>query len=312
MERVGHYRQKLVTFLTDGKRWQFFLTKRSRDDPSGLCYEASKIVDDVQQGWNILWTLLQQEVSNLGYSEPKVEGVVLHDPLGRGSSSTVYEGVRDNERVVVKIYGAEKSSAFHAEKRALEKLNHVAGVPNIRYIGTVLDAQKFHSHVEALVSTPVAKDLRTDKCRIGIPVDGRHLKQLVQIVKQAHDQNLLHRDIKPNNCFLGGDTNFILNDWGASRLTSESPNPWQGSVGFSVTPDQQTTNGWDDKACDLVAVVRTAYVLFCKESPPTESWAEAIDYWNKQFRDGSGWKAALGHALNTNYEELGKILLYLK
>ena len=95
-------------------------------------------------------------------------------------------------------------------------------------------------------------------------------------------------------------------------MTSESPNPWQGSVGFSVTPDQQTTNGWDDKACDLVAVVRTAYVLFCKESPPTESSAEAIDYWNKQFRDGSGWKAALGHALNTNYEELGKILLYLK
>lgn len=143
-------------------------------------------------------------------------------------------------------------------------------------------------------------------------MDGRHLKQLVQIVKQAHDLNLLHRDIKPNNCFLVEGANFMLSDWGSSRLTYVSTDQWEGTVGFSVTPNQQKDNAWDDKACDLVAVARTAYVLFCKKSPPTETWGEAIEYWKQQFRDGSGWNEALNCAINSDYEKLWKTLLYLK
>jgi len=311
MERVGHYRQKLVTFLSDGKRWQFFVVKRSKDN-EGLCYEASKIVNNTQSGWNIFWALLQQEVSNLGCREPKVSGVQLKDPLGRGSSATVYEGKCEDESVLIKIFDTNKASSFQAEKKALELLQESSSVPHIKRVARVEDSTKFKIHEEALVLTPVAKVLRTDKCRFGERVDGRHMKELVEIVEQAHDCELLHRDIKPDNCFLADDGSFILSDWGSSRMATDATGVWEGSIGYSVTQEQQKEYRWDDKACDLVAVVRTAYVLFCKESPPVDDAAEAIEYWDKEFRDGSGWKEALTNAIKMNYKELARVLLYLK
>jgi len=282
MEKVGHYRSKLIIFLTDGTRWQFFKATRTSANRGKLTYDASKIVNDVQEGWNILWTLLQQDVSTLGYNEPKVQDVQLRDPLGRGGSCTVYQGIHNGESVVVKIFRKSKSYSFDAEKFALEQLSGTAGVPKIINTARVSEADKFDSHSEALILTPVAEDLRTDKCRFGHPVDGSHMKSLVQVVQYAHKKNLIHRDIKPTNCFFHKDVGFILNDWGSSRLASAKSDVWEGSIGFSVSPKQQQVNKWDDKACDLVAVVRTAFVLFCKESPPVNSHESADGYWGKK------------------------------
>ena len=309
MEKVGYYCQKLLTFLTDGKRWQFFVTQRSRDD-NGFHYKVSKVIDDSQNGWNILWTLLQQDLSTLGYCEPKIEGVVLKDPLRRGSSSSVYEGTWNGERVVIKVFLCTKASSFEAEQRAMKVLKDVDCVPKILHIGTVAEPQRFQLHDKALILTPVAKVLRTDKCRTGEPVDGRDMRMLVETVQKAHKHNILHRDIKPDNYFLHDNT-FILNDWGSSRLTSEAK-LWEGSIGFSVSPEQQRDERWNDKAYDLVAVVRTAFVCFCKESPPVDDHEKAIRYWNTKFRGGSGLHAAIEHAINTDYDELAKTLHYLK
>jgi len=128
--------------------------KRSKGN-KGLCYAASKIVNNTLSGWNIFWALLQQDVSNLGCSEPKVQGVELKEPLGRGSSATVYEGKCGDESVVIKIFDDNKSSSFQKEKQALGLLAKSSSVPHIKRVASVVDSLKFKIHNEALVLTPV-------------------------------------------------------------------------------------------------------------------------------------------------------------
>ncbi|KAL3942630.1 MAG: hypothetical protein SGBAC_003202, partial [Bacillariaceae sp.] len=63
---------------------------------------------------------------------------------------------------------------------------------------------------------------------------------LVQLVKSAHDIQLLHRDIKPDNCFYDDKVGSSLVDWGSSCSVDHHHRSGmrEGSIGLSVGPEE--------------------------------------------------------------------------
>ena len=108
--------------------------------------------------------------------------------------------------------------------------------------------------------------------------------------------------------YLTNDGKILLNDWSASTKLDDAtrePGDWQGTADFSVTSDDQTKNKWSDATCDLVAVIRSAYVLlFNMKSNCLRDGA--------YLRKGTLWQVALTHATNQDYDNLAKLLYNIK
>ena len=315
-EQVGHilgmaqvyltkhafHRHFLIVYLTDGRRWQFFRVQRNGSD---LQYQKAPVLNNAMEGWLYFLKLLTAKWAEIGYLEPQVEDTQLIQVLGRGGSSSVYRGLHDNETVVVKIFKKNHEKSFCAEKFALEQLqkNNVAGVPTIKANVKVKNSGDCEAWSEAILFTPKGETLRTFGLS-GKLIQGSHLKDLVQIVKAAHDLGLLHRDIKPDNMFLFEKTIF-LNDWSSSIKEDDFYNaPWEGSIGYSVTKGEREENRWSGKSCDLIAVVRSSYVLVTRRVLPSENGSN-------QFGPGKVWEKAFEFAIEEDYDQLGNLLFTL-
>ena len=309
MTRIGFNRPFIYVFLSDGLRWQFFRVIR-KGRGSDLKYEEGHVINDCVQGWEHYLALLMADASTLGYVNPKVKGVTLTQPLGRGGSASVYEGMTTDETddaVVVKVYDEERVDSFSAEKSALEKLNGIDNVPNLFRVGK-LENKVEGTYNEVLLVKPVGKPVLL-VCE-GLPVNGAHLKSLVVAIQKAHEKDLVHRDLKPENVFLHNNE-IILNDWSSSVDAEAHPAEWEGTTGYSVHYSEKEFTKLSPKARDLVNLVRCAHVLLFKEKPPATA-DKVEEYWKKCFREGTLWADAILQAQSVNYEALGTILSSLK
>ena len=142
-------------------------------------------------------------------------------------------------------------------------------------------------------------------------VSGQNLKELVEIVRSAHGHGVIHRDIKPQNVYLSGET-MLLNDWSSAVKKNRDSLSWEGTYGFSVSTAEREFRSLSAEARDLVSVVRTAYVLLFRVAmPPSDDQQAAIQYWRQTIRDGTVWAQALSFAKAGDYEQLGNLLCTL-
>jgi serine/threonine protein kinase len=59
-------------------------------------------------------------------------------------------------------------------------------------------------------------------------------------VKYVHSQDLIHRDLKPNNCFMDDSGIVKVGDFGLSRETNnDMDESLQGDDGLSIQDDEQ-------------------------------------------------------------------------
>lgn len=145
----------------------------------------------------------------------------LEEPVGAGGMGKVYRA-HDNHldrEVAIKVlpYGIlsdEKSRhRFHKEALTLSKLNH----PNIATIYD-FDTQKGWDFLvmeyiagETLSDT-LAKSSLPEKQVLGLAI------QLVEGLSAAHEQGIIHCDLKPGNLRITSDGRFKVLDFGLARL----------------------------------------------------------------------------------------------
>ncbi len=138
--------------------------------------------------------------------------------LGRGGFAEVYLGehVHLNTQVAVKVLSTQLASeeveAFRTEARTVARLEH----PNI--------VRVFDFGIEDSTNTPYLVmsyapngTLRRRHPR-GVPLPVAtivsYVKQVAAALQYAHDEKLIHRDVKPENMLLGRHNEVLLSDFG--------------------------------------------------------------------------------------------------
>ena len=145
-------------------------------------------------------------------------------PLGAGGMGEVYRArdARLNRDVAIKVVppavagNAEALARFERESRAVAALSH----PNIL---TIFDVGHSNGHPYSVMELLEGETLRARIARGPMPV-----RKAVEIAAHiarglaaAHDKQIAHRDLKPDNVFLTPTGGVKILDFGLARNTSE-------------------------------------------------------------------------------------------
>lgn len=167
----------------------------------------------------------------------------LEAEIGRGSIGVVHRAVDAvlERRVAVKVMRAEllehrrHRPRFLREGRVCVSLEH----PNIVTVFDVgvIDVGGSAAAPCIVMELLQGRSLRT-LLRVGRVSLGRMLSWFAQVcngVAYAHDQGLIHRDIKPAHIFVGDYGQVVLTDWGLARNRPSAGSAPEGPPAEEVT-----------------------------------------------------------------------------
>ncbi len=213
----------------------------------------------------------------------------LLEPLGQGGMGMVWKAVdnlkeeaRDrNPFVAIKLLQGdfkEHPEAFIALQRETAKQQRLAH-PNIATVFDFdRDIETVYMTMEVLIGNPLDSYIRK------LPQGGLPVEEAMNVVEQlgaglayAHENKLVHSDLKPGNCFLTKDGTVKLLDFGiarASKTQGEAEGEKTlfdpGQLG-ALTPAYATIEmfaGEDpDPRDDIYAMACIAYQLFTGKHP---------------------------------------------
>src|SRR3954447_5323219 len=163
--------------------------------------------------------------------------------IGRGRMGVVFEGVADGgEPVAIKVVTTDLSHdevfvrRFQREVAAAQKISHPNVVP-------VLDAGEEHGLpylVQRLIPGGSLHERIERLGRLDLPTTIRLLEGPAEGIDALHASGLVHRDIKPGNILLDGDTAYV-SDFGLAKDSQASnltrPGQALGSLDY-MAPEQ--------------------------------------------------------------------------
>lgn len=168
---------------------------------------------------------------------------VIHQCLGEGGMGVVYAAERHFEggvqKVALKILkqGLDTQAIvarFHGERRILARLDH----PNI---ANFIDAGKTRDHLPYLVMNLVQGQSLFAYCRSMKPsLDERLLifRKICQTLHYAHQNLIVHQDLKPNNLLITDEGDPRLLDFGIAEVICPEPDAQPPGEGIQLlTPE---------------------------------------------------------------------------
>ncbi|TDA65672.1 MAG: Stk1 family PASTA domain-containing Ser/Thr kinase [Clostridia bacterium] len=171
----------------------------------------------------------------------------VREKLGSGGMAVVYQGHdRLLERpVAIKIlqenYAADEATVrrFHQEAQAVARLSH----PNIVAIYDVGEEQGCHYLVMEYVSGRNLKELLKEKGTFPPDEAIQITRQICDALQHAHENGVVHRDIKPHNVLVTSGGRVKVTDFGLARAAASAeatityPGTMLGSVHY-LSPEQ--------------------------------------------------------------------------
>ena len=147
--------------------------------------------------------------------------------LGRGGMGVVYLAERDDgqyrRRVAVKVLRASQDAdelhqRFIAERQILASLNH----PHIAQLldGGVSDGQLPYLVIEYVDGQPITE--YCDRQQLDVAARLKLFREVCAAVHHAHQNLILHRDLKPGNVLVTGASQVKLLDFGIAKLLNPS------------------------------------------------------------------------------------------
>jgi Tol biopolymer transport system component len=163
------------------------------------------------------------------------------EPLGAGGMGEVYKGrdTRLGRLVAIKIAGAQFSSRFESEARAISALNH----PNIC---TLHDVGPNYLVMELMDGETLAAILRKG----ALPMDRVLVygAQIADAIAAAHSQGITHRDLKPGNIMVVKSGVKVL-DFGLAKMPLADDTVTASNMALG-TPAYMAPEQREGKPCD--------------------------------------------------------------
>ncbi|GAA4184838.1 hypothetical protein GCM10022252_14360 [Streptosporangium oxazolinicum] len=192
----------------------------------------------------------------------------LLEAIGRGGMGIVWRAhdeLLDREVAIKEVryadmLGEDNQEDFNRrtkrEARAAGRLTH----PNVVVVHDVIEEDGRPWIVMQLVeSRSLGKVLRQDG-----PLPPRRVAEiglkLLEALRAAHAQGVLHRDVKPENVLLADDGRVVLTDFGIATLEAETALTMTGIAGTpAFIPPERIKGGSAQRESDLWSLGATLY-----------------------------------------------------
>ena len=146
------------------------------------------------------------------------ERYIIKDSIGEGGMADVYlaEDTILNREVAIKVLRGELSKdpvtllRFQREASAVSKLSH----PNVVDVYDVGEYDGHHYIVMEYVRGRTLKQLISQRGALHKEEAVDIMIQLTSAVQHAHEHNIIHRDIKPQNVLVKDDGTIKITDFG--------------------------------------------------------------------------------------------------
>jgi hypothetical protein len=211
-------------------------------------------------------------------SEPRTASQVLGltfndryrvvEPISAGAMGAVYRAIdmeTGAEVALKQSTNPQHDARFEAEARLLSSLKH----PRVVRIIDHFSASSGQYLVMELVRGIELGKLLKQRGAPGLPAEQsiEYVRQACEALQYVHDQQIIHRDVKPQNLILG-EHGVVLVDFGIARHVDEVES--QGTVGIG-TPKfmapEVFAGGVVSPRTDVFGVAATLWTLIAGRAP---------------------------------------------
>lgn len=193
------------------------------------------------------------------------------DKVGSGGMADVYKALchKLNRYVAIKILKQEFSTdesfvdKFRAEAQSAAGLSH----PNIVNVYDVGEENGTYFIVMELIEGITLKSFIERKGRLEIREATGIAIQIAQGLEAAHANNIIHRDIKPQNIIISKEGKVKVADFGIAKAASSNTltSSAMGSVHY-ISPEQ-ARGGYSDEKSDIYSLGVTIYEMVLGRVP---------------------------------------------
>ena len=191
--------------------------------------------------------------------------------IGGGGMSEVYKAKchKLNRYVAIKVlkeeFGRDANfvKKFNIEAQAAAGLSH----PNIVNIYDVVNENNMHFIVMELIEGITLKDYIASKGMLDIKEAVNIALQVAKGLECAHERNIVHRDVKPQNIIISVDGTVKVADFGIAKATTEETiNAFAlGSVHY-ISPEQ-AKGAYTDIRSDIYSLGVSLYEMISGRVP---------------------------------------------
>jgi predicted ATPase/DNA-binding CsgD family transcriptional regulator len=195
-------------------------------------------------------------------------------PLGRGGFAEVYLGqhVYLNSLAAIKILqivlNEEDIERFVKEARTLASLTH----PHIIHVIDFAVENGIPFLVMEYAINGSLRQRHPQGSSLPSEIIISYVRQMASALQYAHDQRLIHRDVKPENMLLGSDNNLLLSDFGLAlptyqngSLSTQVMEPVMGGTTAYLAPEQLQSK--PQPASDQYSLGIVVYEWLCGKRP---------------------------------------------
>ncbi|MED4728638.1 AAA domain-containing protein [Aneurinibacillus migulanus] len=234
---------------------------------------------------------------------------LLVDEISEGETSCVYmaKNIKTKGAVAVKLLdlkvnpneAEEIREIFKRESEALSRLNHKNIIECLDY---GLEDNQFYIVTQYMESHNLEDYVA--QLELNLEEKLQILLEILNGIAEAHDKNILHRDLKPTNILVSDINNIKIIDFGISKIlgiNSRGNRTLKDYMTVAYSSPEQLARGRLDIKSDLYSVGGILYFLLTHQNPP-EDKSKIIDGINN-IACADSLKKILFKALNENAEE---------
>src|SRR5205823_2542719 len=181
--------------------------------------------------------------------------------LGRGGFAEVYLGqhIYLNNNAALKVLqivlNEEDIESFVQEARTLASLTH----PHIIRVLDFAVENGTPFLVMEYAASGTLRDRHPQNSRLPSETIVAYVRQVAAALQYAHDQKLIHRDVKPENMLLGYKNAVLLSDFGLAVIAQSSRDRLQTVAGTVTYMAPEQLQGRACPASDQYALAAVVY-----------------------------------------------------